>query len=83
MGECRSGQGTPEHIVSPTFRTYAAKKNKDELELLPARQKVRELKGSHAVEEGDTVDALPNKPPRGPKANAKAAKKGGGGQAES
>lgn len=78
-----SGQGTPEDIVSPIFRTYAAKKNKDELELLQARQKVSELKGSHAVEEGDTVDALHNKPPRGPKAKAKAANKGGGGQAES
>ena len=43
-----TGQGTPEDIVSPTFKTYAAKKNKDELELLQARQKVRELRTTHA-----------------------------------
>lgn len=78
-----SGQGTPEDIVSPTFRSYAARKNKDELELLQARQKVRELKGTQAVEEGDVIDALPSKLPRGPKAKAKQASKGGSGQAES
>ena len=37
-----SGQDTPEDIVS--FRTYAAKRNKDELGLLQPSQKVRELK---------------------------------------
>ncbi|CAK8986803.1 Uncharacterized protein SCF082_LOCUS707, partial [Durusdinium trenchii] len=35
-----AGQGTPEDIVSPTFRNYATRKNKEELELLQARQKV-------------------------------------------
>ncbi|CAK9070805.1 unnamed protein product [Durusdinium trenchii] len=40
-----AGQGTPEDIVSPTFRNYATRKNKEELELLQARQKVRELRG--------------------------------------
>lgn len=70
-----SGQGSPEDIVSPSFRTYAAKRNKDELELLQARQKVRELRASPAVpvEEGDGSDALPVKPPKSPK------KKGGKG----
>lgn len=70
-----SGQGSPEDIVSPSFRTYAAKRNKDELELLQARQKVRELRASPAVpvDEGETNDALPVKPPKTPK------KKGGKG----
>ncbi len=68
-----AGQGSPEDIVSPVFRTYAAKKNKDELELLQARQKVRELRSSPvvAVDEGDHGDALPVKPPKGPKAKAR------------
>ena len=58
-----AGQGSPEDIVSPSFRSYAAKRNKDELELLQARQKVRELRGSPAIpiEEGDPSDALPSK----------------------
>ena len=70
-----SGQGSPEDIVSPSFRTYAAKRNKDELELLQARQKVRELRASPAVpvDEGDGNDSLPVKPPKAPK------KKGGKG----
>lgn len=29
-----TGQGSPEDLVSPTFRSYATKKNRDELELL-------------------------------------------------
>ena len=40
------GQGSPEDIVSPIFRSYAVKKNKEELELLQARLKVRELRGA-------------------------------------
>jgi len=60
-----TGQAQPEDIVSPTFRTYAVKKNKDELELLQARQKVRELRGAPATAQedqtGDTIDALPKK----------------------
>lgn len=69
-----AGQGSPEDIASPSFRSYAAKRNKDELELLQARQKVRELRGSPAIaiEEGDPSDALPPKPTPKPK------KKGGG-----
>ncbi|CAE7458265.1 SLC34A1 [Symbiodinium microadriaticum] len=46
------GQGSPEDIVSPVFRTYAAKKNKEELELLQARQKVRELWSEEGPWEG-------------------------------
>ena len=65
------GQGSPEDIVSPVFRTYAAKKNKDELELLQARQKVRELRGSPvtAAEDGsgEAPEGAPHKPPKGPK----------------
>ena len=80
-----TGQGTPEDIVSPTFRSYATKKNKDELELLQARQKVRELRGGYASSlddsAGDTMDALPSKPPaKGPK---KGRGRGGQGQDES
>ena len=77
-----SGQGTPEDIVSPTFRSYAVKRNKEELELLQARQKVRELRGSAASEEIETADGLPSKTPKHPKAKAKSGAKGGGGQAE-
>lgn len=79
-----AGLGSPEDIVSPTFRTYAVKKNKDELELLQARQKVRELRGGPAfsAEEAsaDAGDALPSKAPRGPK--PKRAAKGGAGAGE-
>ncbi|CAK8988362.1 unnamed protein product, partial [Durusdinium trenchii] len=58
-----AGQGTPEDIVSPTFRNYATRKNKEELELLQARQKVRELRGAPAIaqEEGDAAESLPTK----------------------
>ena len=78
-----TGQGTPEDIVSPSFRTYAAKKNKDELELLQARQKVRELRVGGGSDDIDIVDGLPSKPPKGPKAKPKGGPKGGGGQADS
>ena len=65
------GQGSPEDIVSPVFRTYAAKKNKEELELLQARQKVRELRGSPLASTddggGDAADGAAQKPPKGPK----------------
>ena len=77
-----TGMGSPEDIVSPTFRTYAAKKNKDELELLQARQKVRELRVGHGGDDADVGDALPSRTPKGPKAKAKGAGKGGGGQGE-
>ena len=69
-----SGQGSPEDIVSPTFRSYAVRKNKDKLELLQARQKVRELRGGQNVEDGELADTLP----KGPKARSKA-KAGGKG----
>lgn len=73
-----SGQGTPEDLVSPTFRSYATKKNRDELELLQARQKVRELRGGHAaaVDDavGDAIDALPPKAKAAPKSRGKAGK---------
>eukprot|EP00439_Symbiodinium_sp_Y106_P071357 s2660_g12.t2 len=65
------GQGSPEDIVSPVFRSYAAKKNKEELELLQARQRVRELRGSPAVAPddagGDGADGQGAKPTKGPK----------------
>ena len=76
-----AGQGPPEDIVSPTFRNYATRKNKEELELLQARQKVRELRGAPAIaqEEGDAAESLPTKPV--PKPNPK--RKGGkGGQGQ-
>ena len=78
-----AGQGTPEDIVSPTFRNYATKRNKEELELLQARQKVRELRGGAAVqhEDGDVGESLPQKPPNKPNPKRKGAK-GGGGQAD-
>ena len=78
-----AGQGSPEDIVSPSFRSYAAKRNKDELELLQARQKVRELRGSPAIpiEEGDPSDALPPKPNPEPKKN-KGGGRGGQGQGD-
>ena len=69
-----SGQGSLEDIVSPTFRSYAVRKNKDKLELLQARQKVRELRGGQNVEDGELADTLP----KGPKARSKA-KAGGKG----
>ena len=79
-----AGLGTPEDIVSPTFRTYAARKNKDELEFLQARQKVRELRGSpihSTTDDGDATDSLPIK---APKANPKNGGRGKGasGQAD-
>ncbi|CAE7943852.1 unnamed protein product, partial [Symbiodinium sp. KB8] len=48
------GQGSPEDIVSPIFRSYAVKKNKEELELLQARLKVRELRGAPVTASEDT-----------------------------
>ena len=68
-----SGQGSPEDIVSPAIRTNATRKNKDELELLQARVKVRELRGSPTV---PTVDDAEEQPagPRKPKGG----RKGGG-----
>ncbi|CAE7317147.1 unnamed protein product [Symbiodinium sp. CCMP2592] len=48
------GQGSPEDIVSPVFRSYAIKKNKEELELLQARLKVRELRGAPLATADDT-----------------------------
>lgn len=73
-----AGQGTPDDIVSPTFRNYATKKNKEELELLQARQKVRELRGgpSASHEDGDAADALPQKPPGKPAPKRKGGKGG-------
>lgn len=66
-----TGQGAPEDIIAPVFRTYAAKKNKEELELLQARQRVRELRGSPAVAlEDPTGDAIIALPKRTPKAKA-------------
>ena len=56
MGDCEDLHwpiGAADDVVSPTFRTYAVRKNKDELELLQARQKVRELSGSSAVTTSD------------------------------
>lgn len=70
-----TGQASPEDIVSPVFRTYAVKRNKEELELLQARQKVRELRGAPAVSAEEA--ALPKKPPYRAKN-----KKGGGGQGD-
>ena len=77
-----AGQGAPEDIVSPTFRTYAQKKNKEELELMQARQKVRELRGAPAIsqEEVDPTDALPTKPT--PKAGPKRKGQKGGQQGQ-
>ena len=67
--------------MSPTFRSYATKKNKEELELLQARQKVREMRGSSAVaHDDDAADALPQKPSPKPAAKRKGGKGGGGGQ---
>eukprot|EP00435_Cladocopium_sp_Y103_P068723 s90_g32.t1 len=65
-----TGQGSPEDIVSPTFRTYAVKKNREELELLQARQKVRELRGAPLTgtdDSGDVTSALPKKPAKAKK----------------
>ena len=73
-----TGQGSPEDLVSPTFRSYATKKNRDELELLQARQKVRELRGGHAVQVDDAgaeaLDSLPQKAKATPKSHGKAGK---------
>lgn len=78
-----TGQGSPEDLVSPTFRSYATKKNRDELELLQARQKVRELRGSpHAVQEEVPADALEALPLKAAKAKAKQKAGGGRGQGD-
>lgn len=73
-----TGQGSPEDLVSPTFRSYATKKNRDELELLQARQKVRELRGGQAVQVDDAgaeaLDSLPQKAKATPKSRGKAGK---------
>ena len=62
-----SGMGAPEDIISPSFRTYATKRNKDELELLQARIKVRELRGAPAStsEDGQENQMAPKKGPKG------------------
>ena len=54
-----SGQGSPDDIVSPAIRTFALRKNKDELELLQARIKVRELRGSPSTAPADEGDDQP------------------------
>ena len=73
-----TGQGSPADLVSPTFRSYATKKNRDELELFQARQKVRELRGSHAIFSedpvGDAIESLPPKAKATPKSHGKAGK---------
>ena len=69
-----AGHGSAEDLVSPTFRTHATKKNKDELELLQARIKVRELRGSPVVPTTDDVDEAS----AAPKKSAKGRHKGGG-----
>lgn len=47
-----------------SFRSYAEKKNKGELELMQARQKARELRNAplHQADEGDGSEALPKQP---------------------
>lgn len=79
-----TGQGSVDDIVAPSFRTCAVRRNKDELELLQARQKVRELRGSPAV--ATTDDTAADGTPEGlPPKNAKKAPRGrgrGGGQAD-
>ena len=68
-----AGLGSPDDLVSPMFRTYATKKNKDELELIQARIKVRELRGGPAIvaDEGDETQTAPKK-------GRKGGRKGGG-----
>ena len=77
-----AGQGGPDDVISPSFRSYAAKKNKDELELMQARQKVRELRNAplNQADEGDGTDALPKQPKPTPKRRGKGAQAQGDGQ---
>lgn len=77
-----AGQGGVDDVISPSFRTYAAKKNKDELELMQARQKVRELRNAplNQADEGDGSDALPKPSKPMPKRRGKGAQAQGDGQ---
>ena len=68
-----AGLGSPDDLVSPTFRTYATKKNKDELELIQAHMKVRELRGGPAVVADEREETQP-----APKKGPKGGRKGGG-----
>ena len=44
-----TGRGDPDDCCDPAFKVYAARKNREEVELVQARQKVRDLRGAPDV----------------------------------
>ena len=68
-----SGYQGPEDLVSPSLRTWAAKKGKEEVEIAAARTKMREHKRLQIPTEDAAASAVAdgNLPPGGPAAKAK------------
>ena len=46
-----TGRGDPDDCCDPAFKIYAARKNREEVELVQAKQKVRDLRGAPYVGE--------------------------------
>ncbi|CAE8626378.1 unnamed protein product, partial [Polarella glacialis] len=44
-----ASQGSTEEIISPVFKSWAAKRNKEEAEIVSARTRARDLRGSGAL----------------------------------
>ena len=79
-----TGEGSPEDCASPAFKSFAARKNKEEVELHQARQKARELRGAPLLVQeqpggaGGGAGGGRGKQPKGPKkGDGKAANPGG------
>lgn len=74
-----TGQGSPEDCVSPQFRSYAVKKKKDELELLQARNKNRELRNGplNAQAEDGAAEAGEDNADAGPRGRGRGRGRGG------
>lgn len=68
---------SPEDAISPQLRSWAARKNKEELELFQSRAKYREGRKGLVVEEASASAVADGSLPGAAKAKAKA-KKGGG-----
>ena len=70
-----SGHASPDDLVAPSLRTWAAKRGKEEVELWQARAKMRELRqppfgggGAEQAAAGAAADGvLPGRGPKGPK----------------
>lgn len=56
MAKVFNGQASPDDGISPSFRSWATKRSRDEAEIASARAKVRELRGA-PVASGSGTDA--------------------------